>query len=131
MSDSELAARLTNYWEDFPPDDFDREPTSNEIQAVASLVKERIRILSEASALVAFVFKEEIKFEPDELVQKRMDEESTKKILQEVYETLAKINPFASSAIELELRSLAEFYFVNILQNVLLDLYTFLKNLLL
>ncbi len=108
MSDSELAARLTNYWEDFPPDDFDREPTSNEIQAVASLVKERIRILSEASALVAFVFKEEIKFEPDELVQKRMDEESTKKILQEVYETLAKINPFASSAIELELRSLAD-----------------------
>ena len=103
MSDSELAARLTNYWEDFPPDDFDRKPSLNEIRAVTSLVKERIKILSEASALIAFVFKDEIKFEPEELVQKGMDEESTKKILQEVSETLSKINSFSSSEIEIEL----------------------------
>ena len=108
MSDSELAARLTNYWEDFPPDDFDRKPSLNEIRAVTSLVKERIKILSEASALIAFVFKDEIKFEPEELVQKGMDEESTKKILQEVSETLSKINSFSSSEIEIELRSLSD-----------------------
>ena len=108
MSDFELAARLANYWEEFPPDDFDRSPSSNEIQAVTSLVKERIKILSEASALIAFVFKEEIEFEPQELVQKHMSEESTKKILEEVSGTLAKINSFSSSDIELELRSLAD-----------------------
>ena len=108
MSDFELAARLANYWEEFPPDDFDRSPSSNEIQAVTSLIKERIKILSEASALIAFVFKEEIEFEPQELVQKHMSEESTKKILEEVSGTLAKINSFSSSDIELELRSLAD-----------------------
>ena len=108
MSDFELAARLANYWEEFPPDDFDRSPSSNEIQAVTSLIKERIKILSEASALIAFVFKEEIEFELQELLQKHMDEESTKKILEEVSGTLAKINSFSSSDIELELRSLAD-----------------------
>ena len=108
MSDFELAARLANYWEEFPPDDFDRSPSSNEIQAVTSLVKERIKILSEASALIAFVFKEEIEFELQELVQKHMNEDSTKKILEEVSGTLAKINSFSSSDIELELRSLAD-----------------------
>ena len=108
MSDSELAKRLTVYWEEFPPDDFDRKPNSNETYAVASLVKERIKILSEASALIAFLFKEEINFELGELVQKQMDEESTKKILQEVSATLSKIKSFSSSAIELELRSLAD-----------------------
>jgi glutamyl-tRNA synthetase len=108
MSDFELAARLANYWEEFPPDDFDRSPSLNEIQAVTSLVKERIKILSEASALIAFVFKEEIEFELQELLQKHMDEESTKKILEEVSGTLAKINSFSSSDIELELRSLAD-----------------------
>ena len=108
MSDSELAKRLIVYWEEFPPDDFDRKPNSNETYAVASLVKERIKILSEASALIAFLFKEEINFELGELVQKQMDEESTKKILQEVSATLSKIKSFSSSAIELELRSLAD-----------------------
>ena len=108
MSDLELATRLTNYWEEFPPDDFDRKPNSNEMQAVASLLKERIKILSEASGLIAFVFKEEIQFELQELVQKRMDEESTKKILEEVSGTLSKMDSFSSSAIELELRSLAD-----------------------
>ncbi len=108
MSDFELAKRLTVYWEEFPPDDFDRKPNSNETYAVASLVKERIKILSEASALIAFLFKEEINFELGELVQKQMDEESTKKILQEVSATLSKIKSFSSSAIELELRSLAD-----------------------
>ena len=108
MSDLELATRLTNYWEEFPPDDFDRKPNSDEMQAVASLLKERIKILSEASGLIAFVFKEEIQFELQELVQKRMDEESTKKILEEVSGTLSKMDSFSSSAIELELRSLAD-----------------------
>ena len=99
---------MTNYWEEFPPDDFDRKPNSDEMQAVASLLKERIKILSEASGLIAFVFKEEIQFELQELVQKRMDEESTKKILEEVSGTLSKMDSFSSSAIELELRSLAD-----------------------
>ena len=75
---------------------------------MASLVKERIKILSEASALIAFLFKEEINFELGELVQKQMDEKSTKKILEEVSGTLSKIKSFSSSAIELELRSLAD-----------------------
>ena len=55
-----------------------------------------------------YEFKEEIEFEPQELVQKHMSEESTKKILEEVSGTLAKINSFSSSDIELELRSLAD-----------------------
>ena len=37
-----------------------------------------------------------------------MNEDSTKKILEEVSGTLAKINSFSSSDIELELRSLAD-----------------------
>ena len=72
------------------------------------MYKNLLKIIVSNLFLIAFVFKDEIKFEPEELVQKGMDEESTKKILQEVSETLSKINSFSSSEIEIELRSLSD-----------------------
>ena len=58
--------------------------------------------------MVAFVFKDEITYDPSELIQKQMDAESTTRILDRVDELVSKIEIFSSSAIEVELRALAD-----------------------
>ena len=57
---------------------------------------------------MAFVFKNEITYDPNELIQKQMDAESTTRILDRVNELVLKIETFSSSAIEVELRALAD-----------------------
>ena len=108
MSSLELSQKLGNYWREFPPIVFDRTPSPSEIDEVSKLVQERIKVLSEASGLVAFVFKNEITYDSNELIQKQMDAESTTRILDRVNELVSKIETFSSSAIEVELRALAD-----------------------
>ena len=108
MSSLELSQILGNYWREFPPIVFDRTPSPSEIDEVSKLVQERIKVLSEASGLVAFVFKNEITYDSNELIQKQMDAESTTRILDRVNELVSKIETFSSSAIEVELRALAD-----------------------
>ena len=108
MSTLELSQILGNYWREFPPENFDRTPSSSEVDEVSKLVQERIKVLSEASGLVAFVFKNEITYDSNELIQKQMDAESTTRILDRVNELVSKIETFSSSAIEVELRALAD-----------------------
>ena len=108
MNSLELSQILRSYWKEFPPEIFDRTPSSNEVDEVSKLVQERIKVLSEASGLVAFVFKNEITYEPNELIQKNMDAESTTRILDRVNESVSKIETFCSRAIEVELRALAD-----------------------
>jgi glutamyl-tRNA synthetase len=108
MSSSELSQILGSYWKEFPPETFDRNPSSGEVDKISKLVQERIKVLSEASDLVAFVFKNEITYDPNELIQKQMDAESTTRILDRVDELVSKIEIFSSSAIEVELRALAD-----------------------
>ena len=108
MSSLELSQILGSYWREFPPEIFDRTPSSSEVDEVSKLVQERIKVLSEASGLVAFVFKNEITYDPNELIQKQMDAESTTRILDRVNELVSKIETFSSSAIEVELRALAD-----------------------
>ena len=78
------------------------------LNKISKLVQERIKVLSEASDLVAFVFKNEIIYDPKELIQKQMDAESTTRILERVDELVSKIETFSSSAIEVALRALAD-----------------------
>jgi glutamyl-tRNA synthetase len=108
MSSLELSQILGSYWKEFPPEIFDRNPSSGEVDKISILVQERIKVLSEASALVAFVFKNEITYDPNELIQKQMNADSTAQILDRVDKLVSKIDTFSSSAIEVELRALAD-----------------------
>ena len=108
MSRLELSQILESYWKEFPPENFDRNPSSGEVDKISKLVQERIKVLSEASDLVAFVFKDEITYDPSELIQKQMDAESTVQILDRVDKLVSTIEIFSSSTIEVELRALAD-----------------------
>jgi glutamyl-tRNA synthetase len=108
MSSLELSQILESYWKEFPPENFDRNPSSGEVDKISKLVQERIKVLSEASDLVAFVFKNEITYDPNELIQKQMDAESTVQILDRVDKLVSTIEIFSSSTIEVELRALAD-----------------------
>ncbi|PZC42431.1 MAG: glutamyl-tRNA synthetase [Chloroflexi bacterium] len=108
MSSLELSQILGSYWKEFPPEIFDRNPSSGEVDKISILVQERIKVLSEASALVAFIFKNEITYDPNELIQKQMNADSTAQILDRVDKLVSKIDTFSSSAIEVELRALAD-----------------------
>ena len=108
MSSLELSQILGSYWKEFPPEIFDRNPSSGEVDKISILVQERIKVLSEASALVAFVFKNEITYDPNELIQKQMNADSTAQILDRADKLVSKIDTFSSSAIEVELRALAD-----------------------
>ncbi len=105
-SDGALAADLRRFWEDSPPD-FDNEPAGDQVDAVAPLVRSRLKTLRDAAPLVHFVFADSIEYEPDELVQKGMDRRSTGEALDAVYNGLSRLATFDSASIEGTLRPMA------------------------
>ena len=71
------------------------------------MVKERLGTLSQAAPLVAFLFKKNIEYDPETLIQKGMNIESTYEALQESHKLLLNIEPFDSETIEQNLRTLS------------------------
>jgi len=107
MSPEALGEVLFKYWNDYPPPDFERSPVLEETISVASMVKERLGTLSQAAPLVAFLFKKNIEYDPETLIQKGMNIEGTYEALQESHKLLLNIEPFDSETIEQNLRTLS------------------------
>ena len=107
MTDESLANYLCDYWNEFPPNQFDRLPSVGEATSVASLVKDRLKTLNDAESFVAFLFRDDISYDSEKLIQKGMDTEKTLIILEIGRKKLAALESFYADEIELSLRSIS------------------------
>lgn len=82
--------------------------TQADLEPVAPLIQERIKTLKEAVDKAAFFFREELAYEPANLVGKKMSVEQTRLALQRARETLAALPDFAVETTEPPLRALAD-----------------------
>ncbi len=74
---------------------------------VARLVRERLKTLSDAAPLVSFIFKNEIVYTPEELIQKGMNDQQTHNLLIKVREIISLRDIVTADEIESDLRKLA------------------------
>lgn len=107
MTHQELADALLDYWRRYPPPELeDKAPDKEVTLKIAPLVQERIKTLADAAPLVAFLFKEQVHYRAEELVQRGMDAPRTAKALEAALSALEGMNPFEASVIEPALRDL-------------------------
>ena len=107
MTDEGLADYLCNYWNEFPPTKFDRLPNASEATPVASLVKDRLKTLSDAEHFVAFLFRDHINYDSEKLIQKGMDTEKARIVLEIGRKKLSDLESFYADEIEIALRSIS------------------------
>ncbi len=108
LSIDELADALLDYWRHTPPQELSDLPGRDHLLDIAPLIQERIKTLAEAAPLVAFFFRDRVEYDAAELVQKGMDVETTRSILQSALDGLSGLPSFDSAAIEGLLRGLAD-----------------------
>ena len=104
--DERIGAALTRYWEDSPPD-FDIEPDADRVAEIVPLVRERLKTLKDAAPLVKFVFTEDIPVDPEQVVQRGMNPEGTRLILEAAYDGLVEVDSFQTDSLEALLRPMA------------------------
>ena len=87
-----------------------RVPTPEDVRPLIPMIRERLAKLSDAGALLDFLFIEEVRVEPQVLVPKRWDPATTLEALTASRETIAGVGEVSFEADELEppLRSLAQ-----------------------
>jgi glutamyl-tRNA synthetase len=108
---AELAVRLRPFLDtELKAGRIDRLPATDEIEALAPLVQERLPVLGAIGDLVDFLFAEQITIDPAILVPKRWDRATTADGLLAARTTLAGIGPadFDHAGLEAPLRALAD-----------------------
>ena len=108
MTAEELAGALLEFWRAFPPPEIPALPSREQALQIVPLVQERLKTLRDAAPLVAFLFKDCIEYETDELIQRRMDADSTRICLQSAYDGLASLDSFDADPIEGLLRGMVK-----------------------
>ena len=97
---------LSTFWQQSPPE-FDIQPGTDQVSEIVPLVRERLKTLNDAAPLVKFVFSNDIPLEPEQVVQRGMDSDGTRQILEAAYDGLSEIDNFETGSIEGLLRPLA------------------------
>ena len=108
MSANELADALLDFWGAFPPPEIPTLPSRELTLQIAPMVQERLKTLRDAAPLVAFLFKERIEYETEELIQRRMDADATRACLEAAHESLSPLDPFDAETIETLLRGMVK-----------------------
>ena len=108
MSAHELAEALLDFWQAFPPPEIPTLPSRELALKIVPLVQERLKTLRDAAPLVAFLFKDEIEYDADELIQRRMDADSTRRCLEAAHDSLAALDQFDAAPIETLLRGMVK-----------------------
>ena len=109
LEDEELAERLIPFFAAAGvvgerPDRGERR----RLLAIVPLVRERIKLLTEAPSLVDFLFRETLDYQSDLLVGKKMDVEGSRAALVEARRELEAASTFDPDHLEASLRPLAE-----------------------
>ena len=105
-SEDKVAKALAHYWEATPPD-FDVQPDIDSVSEIVPLVRERLKTLDDAAPLVKFVFSKDIHLDPQQVVQRGMDPEGTRRILEAAHRGLSDLESFETGSIESLLRPMA------------------------
>ena len=108
MSADELADALLDFWKAYPPEEIPTLPSREVALKIAPMVQERLKTLRDAAPLVAFLFKDEIEYDAEELIQRRMDADSTRLCLTAAQEGLATLDSFDTESIEMTLRGMVK-----------------------
>ena len=108
MSADELADALLGFWASFPPFEIPELPSRDLALKIVPLVQERLKTLKDAAPLVAFLFKSQVEYEDEELIQRRMDAASTHRCLEAAYDRLAALDSFNAEQIETLLRGMVK-----------------------
>ena len=111
MPERELAELLAGRLERDLPPEVSRPLDRTFVEAFTPLVRERIQVLGDVTALVDFFFADEVPTPPrEEFLQKRFkdDAASAAAALDAAAATLGSVTPWESAAIEAALRALAE-----------------------
>ena len=104
--EGKVAEALAHYWQAAPPG-FDIQPDADSVSEVVPLVVERLKTLDDAAPLVKFVFSKDIQLDPEQVVQRGMDPEGTRRILEAAHKGLADLECFEAGPIESVLRPMA------------------------
>ena len=97
---------LSTFWQQSPPE-FDIQPDAERIAELVPLVRERLKTLNDAEPLVKFVFSNDIVLQPEQIIQRGMDSDGTRRILEAAYDGLSGIDSFETDSIEGLLRPMA------------------------
>lgn len=108
MSADELADALLDFWAAFPPPEIPNLPSRELALKIVPLVQERLKTLRDAAPLVAFLFKCDIEYDSDDLIQRRMDADSTRGCLNAAHDGLAALDTFDAGPIEALLRGMVK-----------------------
>ena len=108
LSVEELADALLDYWRRFPPAEISELPDRRLVLAMAPLVQERLKELSEAAPRLAFFFRDAPSYDSADLVQKGMDEARTRRALESALDALEPLGTFDAATLEPPLRALAK-----------------------
>ena len=108
LSVEELADALLDYWLRYPPTEVEELPERDRVLAMAPLVQERLKELSEAAPRLLFFFRDSPSYDSGDLVQKGMDAAGTRRALEAALEVMEPLATFDAATLEPPLRALAK-----------------------
>jgi glutamyl-tRNA synthetase len=104
----DFTRRALPFLESGLPPEVKRPLDAGYVGRIAPLVQERTKKLTEVPALTGFFFKEELTFDPAQLIAKNMNREATLKALEVSLDKLKELQTFDEASMETLLRPLAE-----------------------
>ena len=107
MAHGDLTDALLEHWRRYPPEEVPELPERGYLLRIVPLIQERLKTLKDAAPLVSFFFQAKVDYEAEDLVQKGMDTEGTRRALREAAGALEGLGAFDSESIEGVLRPLA------------------------
>ncbi|MBN2239051.1 MAG: glutamate--tRNA ligase [Dehalococcoidales bacterium] len=108
LSLDEFTERVMPFMERDLPETVKRPLDVDYVKRCMELVQERSKTLAEAPELVTFLFTDDIEYEPDMLIGKKMTKEDAVKALEASLEKLKNLAVFDTESMETVLRPLAE-----------------------
>ena len=108
MTPKALADALLDYWRLYPPPEIPDMPDRDRLAAVAAVVQERLKTLADAAPRIPFFFYPDFDYEPEDLVQRKMDEAGTRRALEVSLETIEGLESLDAATLEGAMRPLAD-----------------------
>ncbi len=107
-ADADLADALLDYWRRYPAAELPSEPDRDILIQIVPLIKERLKTLADAAERIPFFFNDDFDYEPDELIQRKMDAAGTLLALESASDAIESVEPFDAATLEARLRALAD-----------------------
>ncbi len=107
-ADADLADALLDYWRRYPAAELPPDPDRDLLIQIVPLIKERLKTLADAAERIPFFFSDDFDYEPNELIQRKMDAAGTLLALESASVAIESVEPFDAATLEARLRALAE-----------------------